>query len=120
MARPSMPNSTRISSAIRTIACPCCKLRAGLVRVFGTVNRICSDDDVVANDLLDDWSDRLERVPERDLDGLVSCRRRHVVAAGAKVGRRIGAPAAPWAVRRPVPGSARIGDEYPARVGCRL
>src|SRR5207249_9869587 len=115
-----MPNNTRISSAIRTIACPCCKLRVGLVGVFGTVNRICSDDDVVANDLLDDWSDRLERVPERDLDGLVAGRGRHVVAAGAQVGRRIGTPAAPWAVRRPVAGRARIGDEYPARVGCRL
>src|SRR5438046_10607581 len=103
MARPSMPNSTRMSSAIRMIACPCCRSRrAGLVRIFSTVNRICSDDDVVANDLLDDWSDRLERVPERDLDGLVSCRGRHVVAAGAKLGRRLGTPAAPWAVWRAV------------------
>src|SRR2546423_14580898 len=114
MARPSMPNSTRIRSAIRTIACPCCKLRAGLVRVFGTVNRICSDDDVVANDLLDDRGDRLERVPERHLDRLVAGGRSHVVAAGAEVRRGVRAEAAPRALWGPVAGGGRGGEEDPA------
>src|SRR5712691_1908499 len=118
MARPSMPNSTRISRAIRTIACPPCSvaLRA-LVRVFGSVNRICRDDDVVADNLLNDWSDGLERVPERYLDRLVAGRGRHVVAAGAEVGRRIGAKTAARTVGRSVARGARVGDEDPARVG---
>src|SRR2546429_9723835 len=115
-----MPNNTRISSAIRTIACPCCKLRAGLVRVFGTVNRICSDDDVVANDLLDDWSDRLERVPERHLDRLVAGCRGHVVAARAGVGRRGGAGAATRAGRRSIACGGGGGGADPAPVPGRL
>src|SRR5207249_11942864 len=85
MARPSMPNRTRISSAIRTIAWPSCKLRLrGLVGVLGSINRICSDDDVVANDLLDDWSDGLERVPKGHLERLVSIGRHCIVAAGGR------------------------------------
>src|SRR5437879_11688552 len=87
-----MPNSTRISSAIKTIAWPSCRLRFGdLVRIFGTVNRICGDDDVVADNLLDDRSDRLERVPERHLDGLIAHGGCDDVAARAEVGRRGGA-----------------------------
>src|SRR6266851_3419132 len=109
MARPSMPNSTRISRAIRTIACPPCSvaLRA-LVRVFGSVNRICRDDDVVADNLLNDWSDGLERVPEGHLDRLVAGRGRHVVAAGAETAART--------VGRSVAGIAGVGDEDPAGV----
>src|SRR2546427_13009554 len=97
-----MPNSTRISSAIRMIAWPSCKLRlrAGLVRVLGTVDRICSDDDVVANCLLYQWSDRLERVPERHLDRLVAGRGSDVVASSAHVRRRVGTQGAPRPVRR--------------------
>src|SRR6516225_9105946 len=73
MARPSMPNRTRMSSAIKTIAWPACKLRlARLVGVLGPVDSICGDDDVVADNLLDEGSDWLERVPERHLDRLVS------------------------------------------------
>src|SRR5438094_8690026 len=103
MARPSMPNRTRISSAIRTIACPSCNLRCGdLVRVFSTVNRIRSDDDVAADNLLDDRGDRLERVLEGDLDRLVAGRRRHVVAARAEVGRRVAAQSAPATGGRPM------------------
>src|SRR5690348_7811461 len=72
-ARPSIPNSTRINSAIRTIACPSCRFRRiDLVRVLSTVDRICGDDDVAADNLLDDRSDRLEGVPERHLDRLVA------------------------------------------------
>ena len=65
-----MPNRTRISRAIRTIACPSCKLRLRvLIGVLGTVDRICSNDDVVANCLLNQWSNRLERVPSVTLIG---------------------------------------------------
>src|SRR5690348_12916962 len=119
MASPSMPNRTRISSAIRTMACPpwSVALRA-LVRVLGSVNRICRDDDVVADNLLDDRSDRLERVPERDLDRLVAGRGCHSVAAGAGVWRRVAAEAAPRSVGSAVSCLARIGDEDPPRVGC--
>src|SRR2546430_17717210 len=96
-----MPNSTRISSAIRMIAWPSCKfrLRAGLVRVLSTVDRICSDDDVVANCLLYQWSDRLERVPERHFDRLVAGRGSDLVASSAHVRWR-GGNQAPV---RPVP-----------------
>src|SRR5438093_11257339 len=103
MARPSMPNRTRIRSAIRTIAWPSCNLRcADLVRVLGTITGICRDDDVVADNLLDDRCDRLERVPERHLDGLVPRRRRRVVAACADCGRRAAAGAATSTVGRGV------------------
>src|SRR3989442_3653065 len=119
MASPSMPNRTRISSAIRTIAWPSCKLRLrGLVRVFGTVDRICSDDDVVADHLLNDWSYRLERVPQRHFDRLVAGGRWDQVAAGADVGPRVGTEAATRALRREVARSARVGDEVPTSVGC--
>src|SRR5690242_20439852 len=102
MARPSMPNNTRMSRAIRTIAWPCCRLALRgrrLVGVLSTVDRICSDDDVVANCLLNKWSNRLEGVPDGHLDRLVTHRRRDVVAACAEVGRRVGAEAAARAVR---------------------
>src|SRR2546428_6974631 len=112
-----MPNSTRISSAIRMIAWPSCKfrLRAGLVRVLSTVDRICSDDDVVANCLLYQWSDRLERVPERHFDRLVAGRGSHVVASRAHVRRRVGPQAAARPVRGAVPGGARVRDGNSAR-----
>src|SRR3989475_11887709 len=102
-----MPNRTRMSSAIRTIAWPSCKLRLrGLIGVLGSVNRICSDDDVVADDLLDDWCDRLERVPEGHLDGLIAGGGRHVGTSGAEVGRRARAQAATRSVRGRVDGGA--------------
>src|SRR2546423_511371 len=85
MASPSMPKSTRINRAIRTIAWPCCRLAlrgSSLVGVFSTVDRICSDDDVAANCLLYQWGDRLERVPDRYLDRLRADR-----DTGALVGR---------------------------------
>src|SRR5439155_9690291 len=114
-----MPNSTRINSAIRTIAWPCCRLAlrgSSLVGVFSTVDRICSDDDVAANCLLYQWGDRLEGVPDRHLDRFVADRGGDVDAAGAQVGRRVGAKTAPRAVRRAVACRARVGDEDPARV----
>src|SRR5881392_2902003 len=121
MASPSMPNRTRISSAIRTIACASCNFRCGdLVRVFGTVNRIRSDDDVVADNLLDDRGDRLERVPEGDLDRLVAGRGRHVVTAGADVRRRVGAESTTRAVGRAVAGGGGVGDEDPTGVRRRF
>src|SRR6266511_1906917 len=104
MASPSIPNSTRMSSAIRTIAWPSCKLRLrGLVAVLGTIDRICSDDDVGAHDLLNDWSYRLERVPDGHLDRLVADGRRDQVAARAGVRRRVAADAPPGPLARPAP-----------------
>src|SRR5690349_23978181 len=95
-----MPNRTRISSAIKTIACPPWSVALrDLVRVLGSVNRICRDDDVVADNLLDDRCDRLERVPERHLDRLVSGRGHDVVAARAGVRRRVAAQAPSRTVR---------------------
>src|SRR6266536_785580 len=108
MASPSIPNSTRMSSAIRTIAWPSCKLRLrGLVAVLGTIDRICSDDDVGAHDLLNDWSYRLERVPDGHLDRLVADGRRDQVSARAGVRRRVAAEAAAGAVGRAVARRAR-------------
>src|ERR1044072_8410981 len=123
MARPSMPKRTRMSRAIRTIAWPCCRLALRgrrLVGVLSTVDRICSDDDVVANCLLNKWSNRLERVPDGHLDRFVADRRGDVVAAGAGVGRRVGAETATGAVRGAVARRAGIGDEDQAGVGGRL
>src|ERR1044071_4633683 len=119
MARPSMPKRTRMSRAIRTIAWPCCRLALRgrrLVGVLSTVDRICSDDDVVANCLLNKWSNRLERVPDGHLDRFVADRRGDVVASGARVRRRVGAKAAAWPVRGTVARLARVGDEDPAGV----
>src|SRR5205809_2169524 len=114
-----MPNRTRMSSAIRMIAWPSCKfrLRVGLVRVLGTVDRISSDDDVVANCLLYQWSDRLERVPERHLERLVSVGCHGLVAAR---GRRIIGKLAARSIGRAVARRARVSDEDPAGVGRRL
>src|SRR5256885_8058404 len=109
MARPSMPNRTRMSSAIRMIAWPPCKLRLrSLVGVLGTVDRICSDDDVVANCLLYERSDRLERVPERHFKRLVSVGGDRLVAAR---GRGIVWKLPARRVGRPVARGARVGDE---------
>src|SRR5690348_8489735 len=113
-----MPNSTRINSAIKTIACPCCRfLWRGLVGVFGTVNRICRDDDVVADYLLNDGCDRLERVPERHLDRLVADRGDLVQTSGTR--SRIAAASAPRVVRISSATVARVRDEKPPRVGAR-
>src|SRR5438270_11352405 len=109
-----MPKSTRIRTAIRTMAWPPCRVACrDLVRILSSVNRICRDDDVVADNLLNDGRERLECVPERDLDRLVAGRGRHVVAAGADVRRRIAAEPPSRPVRRAVPGLARVGDEDP-------
>src|SRR5437762_1690411 len=116
-----MPNRTRMSRAIRMIAWPSCKLRLrGLVAVLGTVDRICSDDDVVADCLLYQRRDRLECVPEGHLDRLVARRGCDVVAAGAHVRRRIRAQTPARPVRRAVAGRARVGDEDPPGVCGRL
>src|SRR6266513_4767215 len=103
-----MPNRTRMSRAIRTIAWPSCKLRLrGLVGVLGTVDRICSDDDVVANCLLYQWSDRLERVPERHLERLVSVGCHGLVAArGRRIVGKLAARSIGRAVARRARGSA--------------
>src|SRR5690348_2761555 len=69
MARPSMPNRTRISSAIRTIAWPSCKER---LVVLGTIDRICRDDEVVSDNLLDERGHGLERVPDGHFQWFVS------------------------------------------------
>src|SRR5438034_352695 len=137
MASPSIANSTRIRRAISTMAWPSCKRlsavfmrslppakerkfaprarrAARLVRVFGTVNRICNDDDLVANYLLDQWSDGLEVEPERHLDGLIADRGRDGVAAWARRGQR--AEASARSVGRAVSRGARVGDEYPSGV----
>src|SRR2546423_2833585 len=106
-----MPNSTRISSAIRTIAWPDC---LELIRIFGTVNRIRSDDDVVADNLLDDRRDRLECVPDGDLDGLIADRGLNRVAAGSGGGIR--AQTSSRAVRVSIARGAGVGNEDPTRV----
>src|SRR5713226_6307855 len=110
-----MPNSTRIRRAIRTIAWPLCSRACDvLVRVFGTVNGICSDDDLVANNLLDDRSQRLEVEPEGHLDRLVADGRSYGVAP--RPGRGQSAEAATRTVGDAVARSAWVGDEDPARV----
>src|SRR5260370_19662245 len=108
-ARPSMPNRTRISRAISTIAWPACAgpsrtrpvtaspsdcliLTSGdSVRVFGTEDRICGDDDVVTDNLLDDRRDRLERGPVRHLRRLTAARgHRRIATRRAGVARHRG------------------------------
>src|SRR5260370_554869 len=130
-ARPSMPNRTRISRAISTIAWPACAgpsrtrpvtaspsdcliLTSGdSVRVFGTVDRICGDDDVVTDNLLDDRRDRLERVPDRHLERLISVRSHRVIATRR---RRVERHLAAGSVGRAVTGRSGIGDEDPTGV----
>src|SRR5258708_15991991 len=130
-ARPSMPNRTRISRAISTIAWPACAgpsrtrpvtaspsdcliLTSGdSVRVFGTVDRICGDDDVVTDNLLDDRRDRLERVPDRHLERLISVRGHRVIATRR---RRVERQLAAGSVGRAVTGRGGIGDEDPTAV----
>src|SRR2546430_9707679 len=110
-----------MSSAIKTIACPSCSFRCGdLVRVLSTVDRIRSDDDVVTDNLLDDRRDRLERVPEGDLDRLVAGRGRHVVTAGADVRRRGGAESTTRAVGRAVAGGGGGAGGDPNRGSRRV
>src|SRR5690242_4641362 len=121
MARPSMPNRTRISSAIRTIACP--SWRERLV-VLGTIDRICRDDEVVSDNLLDERGHGLERVPDGHLQWFVSVGGHRVETSGGRgvvgklTARRI------WNLRRPhralVSSGAGIGDEDPAGVDGRL
>src|SRR5437899_10275127 len=118
MARPSMAKRTSISSAINTIAWPSCSFRRrALVRVLGAINRISSDDDLVSDNLLDQWSERLEVKPERHLDGLVSDRGSDRVAAGTRRGKR--AKPATRTVGHAVACCAWVGDEDPTGVGRR-
>src|ERR1700674_1425672 len=113
MARPSIPKSTRMSSAIRTIAWPSCRLCCGdLTRVLGTVDRICGDDDSVADNLLDDRSQGLEVVPEGHLERLIVERRDGNVTAH-RGGR---SPFARGSIRDTVAGRAGVRDENPTGV----
>src|SRR6266567_8125229 len=117
MASPSMAKRTSSNSAIRTIAWPFwARRRWDLVRVFGAINRISSDDDLVADNLLDQRSERLEVEPERHLERLVAICGHRVVAAGR---RRVQRQLAAWSVRYAVAVHAGIGDEDPTRVGRR-
>src|SRR6266480_4433895 len=113
-----MANSTRISKPIKTIAWPSCSFRWGdLVRVLSTVDRIRGDDDSVADNLLDQGSERLKVKPEGHLDRLIADRWGDGVAAWTWRGKR--AEAATRPVRRAVAGRAGIGDEDPPGVGGR-
>src|ERR1700757_3732263 len=118
MARPSMPKRTRISRAIRTIAWPSCRER--LLVVLGTINRICRDDEVVSDNLPNDRSHGLKRVPDGHLQWLVSVGGDRVQASRR---RRVVGKLTAWRIRnrwrsqRPlVTARARIGDEDPAGV----
>src|SRR3989442_15150232 len=109
-----MANNTRSSRAMRTMAWPSCSFRCrDLGRVLSAINRISSDDDLVADNLLDYWSQRLEVEPQRHLDGLVSNGGRDHVAARTR--RPQCAQAAPGALgcRRRGPALARGGDGEP-------
>src|SRR5665213_354520 len=143
MASPSIANRTRMRSAMSTMAWPSWRRRwalfvrslppakectaltpprrferdARLVRVLGTVDRICSDDDSVANNLLDQRGEWVEVEPERHLDRLVADRRSDRVATRPWRGQH--AQAATRPVGHAVAGSARVGDEDPARIGGR-
>src|SRR6266852_4655260 len=112
-----MAKRTSIRRAIRTIAWPSWSFRCrDLGRVLSTINRISSDDDLVADNLLDYWSKRLEVEPQRHLDGLVSNGGLDCVAA--RTGRRQRAQAAARAIgcRRRVAARARVRDEYPSGI----
>src|SRR2546428_2300191 len=115
-----MANNTRSSRAMRTMAWPSCSFRRrDLGRVLSAINRISSDDDLVADNLLDYWSQRLEVEPQRHLDGLVSNGGLDRVAA--RTGRRQRTQAAAGAVgcRRGGAARARVGGADPARAGWR-
>src|SRR5438445_3356719 len=118
MASPSIANRTSRRRAIKTIAWPSCGFRRGaLVRVLGAINRISSDDDLVSDNLLDQWSKRLEVKPERHLDGLVSDRGGNCVAAGTRRGQH--AEPATRTVGHAVACGARVRNEDPTGVGRR-
>src|SRR5260370_22655356 len=112
-----MAKSTSSSRAIRTMAWPCCRRRDGdLIAVLSQINRISSDDDVVADNLLYQWSKRLKVEPQRYLERLVPIRRHRVVAARWRwVIRQLAARS----VRNAVAVRARVGDEDPTGVGRR-
>src|SRR5712692_8491206 len=124
-----MAKSTRISNPTKTIAWPSCRRRCrDLVAVLGTVNRISSNDDSVADNLLDYWRERLKIIPERHFYRLIANRGLDVEATWT--GCRKSAEPAAGAVRNyrglsrnietiPVACRAGVGDEDPAGVGWR-
>src|SRR4029077_13937205 len=118
MARPSMPKSTRISRAIRTIAWPSCRER--FLVVLGTIDRICRDDEVVSDNLLDDRSHGLKRVPDGYFQWLVSVGGHCVqTSSRSRVVRKLAAWRIRnrWRTRRSlVAARAWIGDEDPTGV----
>src|SRR5260370_41762046 len=64
-----MASRTSIRRASRTIAWTSCRRRWGdLLAVLGAINRISSDDDLVADNLLNQRSKGLRVKPERHLD----------------------------------------------------
>src|SRR5260370_32764353 len=76
-----MASRTSIRRASRTIAWTSCRrLWGDLVAVLGAINRISSDDDLVAANLLNQRSKGLKVNPERHLDRLVSHGRRDIGA----------------------------------------
>src|SRR5260370_35730901 len=76
-----MAKSTSSSRAIRTMAWPSCRRRDGdLIAVLSPINRISSDDDLVADNLLYQWSKRLKVEPQRYLERLVPIRPHRVIA----------------------------------------
>src|SRR5450756_1103297 len=99
------------------MAWPSCALRCGdLVRVLGTVDGICGDDDPVAYNLLDDRSEWLEVEPQCHLERLIAIGRNRVVAAGW---RRVEWQLTAWCIGDAVSSHAGVGDEDPAGVGGR-
>src|SRR2546428_6547826 len=121
MASPSMANRTSSSSAIKTIAWPSCSFRWGdLVRVFGAIDRISSDDDLVSDNLLDQRSERLEVKPERHFERLVPIGRNRVEATRRRriewqlASRGVGNV---WRAKLTLIAThARVGDEDPTRI----
>src|SRR5260370_32254560 len=112
-----MAKSTSSSRAIRTMAWPSCRRRDGdLIAVLSPINRISSDDDLVADNLLYQWSKRLKVEPQRYLERLVPIRRHRVVAARW---RWVITQLAARSVRNAVAVRARVGDEDPTGVGRR-
>src|SRR5260370_34091360 len=107
-----MASRTSIRRASRTIAWTSCRRRWGdLVAVLGAINRISSDDDLVADNLLNQRSKGLKVKPERHLDRLVADGRGDGVAP--RPGSRQGAEAAARAVWGAVTASGRVGDGNP-------
>src|SRR5260370_6946315 len=111
-----MASRTSIRRASRTIAWTSCRRRWGdLVAVLGAINRMRSDDDLVADNLLNQRSKGLKVKPERHLDRLVADGRRDGVAP--RPGSRQDAESAARAVGDAVTGGGRGGGEKPTPVG---